>query len=384
MAQVTSSRRRSRIRAGKPITNSRSRGRVGDRPGGANRNVTTGRGGRSLRGSGADVTYASNGRPRTPVQKRLTGSAPTQRLSLPPSRLPSGSFQAPNIPKPNVGQRLSNAAKNLKLPKVKLPPGASKVLGAAGRVTGGVPLVLAGVDIAKDLKEQIFDRKEGFGSIPRHLREMAKGGNIKNSRSGRGAGRAGFEVKPSNSKSSSSKPRLSNIPESEGTGKKAEMKLGYGAGAKKPVNKPSTTPSTKPSGNGNAKKKPKTGANDPRNASYISAAKKLNASKSSTQKDRNKLTDKGMAIWAKANREMIENSGTSKQKALLKRIDSGQPVRAKTTKPESTKGGTRIGNITKFKKATGNNAKPSQTSTLRQAEEFTGKRDRNKANRNTG
>lgn len=153
---------------------------------------------------------------------------------------------------------------------------ASKFAGGLGRATGFVGTAAAGLSTVADLKKQIVDRQEGFGSFGKLAKALAEDNKKANQGSrGRSQAKKDNDNKPkkeskpsrvtsrqdtnrrgrritssssstssSNSKPTSSKPRVSNIPKSEGTGKEAETKLGYGAGAKKATTKPPTKPST--------------------------------------------------------------------------------------------------------------------------------------------
>lgn len=97
--------------------------------------------------------------------------------------------------------------------------------------------------------------------------------------------------------STSKKRGMSNIPSKEGTGGKAETELKYGSKAPR-VTKPTPTPTPtpKPRATPTPKSKP------------IPKTKPRMESASGTDR---------MATWAKANRKMIEKSGTKAQKKIL-------------------------------------------------------------------
>ena len=144
--------------------------------------------------------------------------------------------------------------------------------------------------------------------------------------SGGNTNRRGRRITSSSSKPSSSKPTKSGSSESAASlarkqglannqraaGMSADLR---GSGSKKATAKATS----KPSGGSTAKPKPKTGANDPRNASYIRAAKKLNSSKTTTKKDRDALVDKGLSTWEKANPKLAEALEKKKAKKAARR-----------------------------------------------------------------
>lgn len=213
---------------------------------------------------------------------------------------------------------------------------AGKVAGGVGRAAGFVGTAAAGLSTVADLKKQIVDRQEGFGSFGKLAKAIAEDNKKANqgsrgrsqakkdndnkpkkeskpsrTTSGGNTNRRGRRITSSSSKPSSSKPRVSNIPKSEGTGKEAETKLGYGAGAKKPPTKPSVTRT--------AKKKP--------------SIKEAAYAKDSRNREYDRLRKAGK---------------TKEAEALGRKIAGMKPKEVKETQKRT--GGSRIANITLPKK----------------------------------
>ena len=118
--------------------------------------------------------------------------------------------------------------------------------------------------------------------------------------------------------------------------------------------KATTNPSTKPSGGSTTKPKKDKGKQD-----YGS-------------------TNKNVAAWATANKKMINESGTAKQREILRRVESGKSARKSKEDTKSTRtstGGSRIANITLPKKS---------NSSLRQAQQQTGQAQLDKLRRSQG
>ena len=201
------------------------------------------------------------------TQKQLKGASANK--ALPPSKK-GGAIKSTRGPrrtnvnkppktKPQVGTKGGGVK-----PQLRLPPGGktaanllknNAVTRSAGGKLGGIGLALSGIATAQDLAASL-KRGEGYASLPKLVKAIAKGKPKKTT--GGDTNRRGRNTsKPTNSTNnpnSGSKPRVSNIPKSEGTGKRAERNLGYGAGAKKPTTKPSSG-STTPTSKSNSKPK---------------------------------------------------------------------------------------------------------------------------------
>ena len=304
---------------------------------------------------------ATSSRPKVGATKRLQGrmvrwngkrwtaagtgpklSAPTPRKAdATPKKFTSKSkFTAPKIPKttpttppkttpttkPNLGQRLSNAAKKVKVPKVKLPKvnlaknarggpaqvvagvvgdqaikastphvirGAMKV---AGKDTTNIDKAGRGEPVVKSVNGVDFNVNTKAGQRGYQKAIAARNQQAQGSRSGRGAGRAGFAVKP---KPSSSKPKYPT------TAVTKTIKKGRDYQAEAKAKAKSKSPSSKIP-------KPPT---------------KSRMEKSSSSER--------MAVWAKANRKMIEKSGTKKQREILNKVDNPQSAARKAGYPGS-------------------------------------------------
>ena len=176
---------------------------------------------------------------------------------------------------------------------------ASKALSTTGKVAGRISLPLSAYLELKGLKDSL-DRGEGYARLPGIISKAVKGNNKKKTTGAKtnSRGRRVGAVPASKPKPSPSKRGMSNIPPKEGTGK--------GSPNDKPQrsSRPSPQPTSRPSPQRSSKPSPqptsrptrsKTGANDPRNAAYIAARKKLNAN--STKAERDKVRDMGIKLF---------------------------------------------------------------------------------------
>lgn len=324
---------------------------------------------------------ATSSRPKVGATKRLQGrmvrwngkrwtaagtgpklSAPTPRKADATPKPPQGKFTAPKIPKttpttppkttpttkPNLGQRLSNAAKNVKVPKVKLPKvnlpknarggpaqvvagvvgdqaikastphvirGAMKV---AGKDTTNIDKAARGKPVVKSVNGVDFNVTTEAGKRGYQKAIAAKNQQAQGSRSARGAGRASFAEQPSsNSKPSSSKPKYPTTAVTKTIKKSRDFQAEAKAkAAKAAAGKPKRKPSIKEAAY----------AKDSRNKEY----------------------------------DRLRNAGKTKEaEALGRKIAGMKPKEVKETQKRT--GGSRIANITLPKK------KPEKKSAARKA-----------------
>ena len=238
------------------------------------------------------------------TQKQLKGASANK--ALPPSKKggPIAKTKGPrrtNVTKsPPSKTRLGKPGPGGVKPQLRLPPGGktaanllknNAVTRSAGSKLGGVGLILSGVATAQDLAASL-KRGEGFASLPRVARAIAKGNNTKTT-SGKTTNRRGR----SRSTSTTTKPtkrKMSNIPVGEGTGK----------------------------GSPNDKK-PKTQSASKKPAGSLTGSKqKTTITKPPKKRDRmeTKSKDQRMLAWAKANKTQVLKTGTQKQKNLVNRL----------------------------------------------------------------
>jgi hypothetical protein len=239
-------------------------------------------------------------------QKRLTGAS--SKPALPPGK------KGGELAKTNNRSRRRNVNKNSPSnktrvgkpgtggvkPQLRLPPGGKTAVnllknnavarGAAGKLSG-IGLILSGAATVQDLAASL-KRGEGFASLPKLAKAIAKGNNTKTT-SGKTTNRRGR----SRSTSTTTKPtkrKMSNIPVGEGTGKGSPND-------KKPKTQPG---STKPGG------------------SLTGSKQKTTITKPPKKRDRmeTKSKDERMLAWAKANKTQVLKTGTKTQKNLVNRL----------------------------------------------------------------
>jgi len=205
-----------------------------------------------------------------------------------------------------MGTRGGGAKAQLRLPpaSIRSAGAVSKALSKTGAVAGRVSLPLAAYSTAKDLKDSL-DRGEGYARVPGLVRRLAQG-NGRNRTSGSGTNRRGRRTGTAPASNTSSTPTqsrsrgMSNIPPSEGSRNNPNYgKPGNPTSASKPASSSKPTPSNN--------------SNPPAQTTKSKQKSKGDRMEKASSSDR-------MAAWAKANRKMIEKSGTKKQKALLAKV----------------------------------------------------------------
>lgn len=269
-------------------------------------------------------------------QKQLRGSGAKNSL---PSGSKGGDIQKTRVRRSNINKSPVNKTQmgtkggGVK-PPLRLPPAGktaanllknNAVTRSAGSKLGSIGLALGGIATAQDLAASL-KRGEGYASLPGHISRALKGNNNNKTTSKQTTNKRGRRITSSSSKPSSSKPTKSGSSESAASLARKQglannqRAAGMSADLRGSVSKKATAkPTTKPSGGSTTKPKPKTRANDPRNASYISSAKKLNSSKTTTKKDRDALRDKGLSTWAKANPKLAKALEKKKAKKAARR-----------------------------------------------------------------
>ena len=298
---------------------------------------------------------ATSSRPEVGATKRLQGrmvrwngkrwtaagtgpklSAPTPRKAdATPKPQTTPTANTTSTPKPNVGQRLTNAAKNVKLPKIKLPAGAGKLAGGAGRLAGGVGLAAAAGSTIKDLKEQIFDRQEGFGSFGRLAKALAED-NKKANQGSRG--------RSQDKKDNANKPKTESKP-SRVTSRQETNRRG------RPITSSSSKPSSSSKSSSDKPKYPTTAVTKTikKSRDYQAEAK----AKAAGSKPKRKPSIKE-AAYAKDSRnkeyDRLRNAGKTKEAEALGRVIAGMPPK-EVKKTQTRTGGSRIANITLPKKS---------------------------------
>ena len=238
------------------------------------------------------------------TQKQLKGASANK--ALPPSKKggPLAKTKGPrrtNVTKsPPSKTRVGKPGTGGVKPQLRLPPAgktAANLLknnavarGAGGKLTG-MGLILSGAATAQDLAASL-KRGEGFASLPKVAKAIAKGNNTKTT-SGKTTNRRGR----SRSTSTTTKPtkrKMSNIPVGEGTGKGSPNDK-----------KPKTQPASKKPG-----------------GTLTGSKQKTTITKPPAKRDRmeNKSKDQRMLAWAKANKTQVLKTGTQKQKNLVNRL----------------------------------------------------------------
>ena len=190
-----------------------------------------------------------------------------------------------------------------RLPKatIRSAGAASKALSTTGKVAGRISLPLSAYLELKGLKDSL-DRGEGYARLPGIISKAVKGINKKKTTgaktNSRGRRVGPVPAKPSTTPTKPRKRGMPNIPPKEGTGKGSpnDKPQRSSRPSPQPTSRPSPQPTSRPSPQRSSRPtRSKTGANDPRNAAYIAARKKLNAN--STKAERDKVRDMGIKLF---------------------------------------------------------------------------------------
>ena len=224
---------------------------------------------------------------KTRVRRSNINKPPTNKTQMGTK----GGGIKPQLRLPSAGKTAVNALKRAaKITKAK------SVATSAGSKLGGIGLALSGIATAQDLAASL-KRGEGYASLPGHISKAIKGNKKNKSTSKQKTNKRGRRTNSASSKTEV-KPASKNPSKYPTKAVTKTVKKGrdYQAEAKAEA----------------AKKKAPSSSNPP--VSKIPNPPAKNRMKDASASSR-------MAAWAKANRKMIEKSGTKKQKEILAKLD---------------------------------------------------------------
>jgi len=283
--------------------------------------------GRMVRWNGKRWTAAGTG-PKQPATKATPKAPPkaTPKISSPRLNAPSIPKPKSSTPKPKSSTPKPKAStpksKTTPKPKVKVSradsaiPRALRRTAARSSIKGGIAgIAMTAAEIAARkgvLGNRVKNEfEQGDARMDRFLKNPLKK-DTTNERKPKTAS-SKTEVKPASKKPVSLPPNAPTRTIKKGRDYQAEAKA-KAAAAKKKASSSSNPPASSK----------RTGANDPRNAAYIAAVKKLNKKKNATKAERDKVRDMGLKLSRAIH-------GDKSKKKKRDNLLSGRPLRNNDT-----------------------------------------------------